>query len=110
MESLLGRNAVARLTRGIPPEQRVACADPPDVCDTFNLDPEGSRAFKDVTLPPSGGSGTPKESNGLPLPDPNCSPGAINPTITIEILKAKGFTTKCVRGRTPQPPSFLCLS
>jgi hypothetical protein len=36
-------------------------------------------------------------SNGFQIPDPSCSPGAINPTLTLKVLKTKGFTTKCVR-------------
>lgn len=34
---------------------------------------------------------------GYPLPDPDCTPGAINPTLTADVLHRKGFTTKCVR-------------
>jgi hypothetical protein len=36
-------------------------------------------------------------SNGRPIPDPDCTPGAFNPTLTLTVLKTKGFTTKCVR-------------
>src|SRR2546422_5930473 len=32
---------------------------------------------------------TPKESNGHPLPDPDCSPGAVNPTLMLKVLKTK---------------------
>jgi hypothetical protein len=81
-------------------DQRSVYADPPEVCDNFNIDPEASKPFKEVTLPPSDGSCTSTERNGFPLPDPNCNPGAINPTITLAILKAKGFTTKCIRDQT----------
>ncbi len=37
-------------------------------------------------------------SHGYPIPDPHCTPGAVNPQITREVLKTKGFTTrKCER-------------
>lgn len=34
---------------------------------------------------------------GYPLPDADCTPGARNPTLTVDILKTRGWTTKCVR-------------
>jgi hypothetical protein len=81
-------------------DQRPLYADPPDVCDNFDIDPEASKPFSEITLPRPDGSCTPKESNGYLLPDPNCNPGAINPTITLTVLKTKGFTTKCIRDQT----------
>jgi len=68
----------------------------PSFCTKFKIDPEGSQPLRNVSLPPSG-SCKPVIKNGLPLPDPACSPGAINPSVTLTVLKAKGFTTKCVR-------------
>jgi hypothetical protein len=40
--------------------------------------------------------------NGLPVPDPNCILGAINPTLTIEIPRNPRFTTRCVRDAATQ--------
>ena len=68
----------------------------PSICSRLNIDAEGAEPLKTVSLPPSG-TCKPLVKNGLPLPDPSCSPGAINPTLTLEVLKTKGFTTKCVR-------------
>ncbi len=31
------------------------------------------------------------------IPDPNLTPGAINPKLTIEVLRDRSFTTRCVR-------------
>jgi hypothetical protein len=70
----------------------------PDVCTRFRVDPKASDPIRAVTLPPSG-TCKPVMKNGLPIPDPTCSPGAINPTLTLAVLKAKGFTTDCVRDR-----------
>lgn len=33
----------------------------------------------------------------LPVPDPNCTPGAINPTLRVEVLRDPGFTIRCIR-------------
>lgn len=68
----------------------------PNQCAQFHIDPEASSPMRSVTLPPSG-TCKPIMKNGLPLPDPTCSPGAINPTLTLQVLAAKSFTTKCVR-------------
>jgi hypothetical protein len=38
--------------------------------------------------------------NGFPLPDARCSPGAINPTITLAVLKDPEFRTGCIRDCT----------
>jgi hypothetical protein len=36
-------------------------------------------------------------SNGSPLPDPNCTPGAENPTVTLDVLRNPAFRTGCIR-------------
>jgi hypothetical protein len=68
----------------------------PPVCGKLNIDPEASEPVTQVSLPPVG-TCKPLVKNGLPLPDPKCSPGAVNPTLTLEVMKTKGFTTQCVR-------------
>jgi hypothetical protein len=37
--------------------------------------------------------------NGFPMPDRNCTPGAVDPTVTLRMLKSAGFRTSCVRDR-----------
>jgi hypothetical protein len=39
----------------------------------------------------------PRESHGFPLPDSGCTPGAANPTITLEVLTNRDFKTGYVR-------------
>jgi len=34
---------------------------------------------------------------GFPVPDPKCTPGAINPTVTLAVLKDSAFRTACIR-------------
>lgn len=35
--------------------------------------------------------------NGFPVPDPGCTPGATNSTVTLDVLKSPKFKTGCVR-------------
>src|SRR5262249_48224158 len=68
----------------------------PAVCDQLNIDGRASTPLRTVTLPPPQVCAT-LTKNGFPLRDPNCTPGAINPTMTIEVLRDPRFTTRCVR-------------
>jgi hypothetical protein len=68
----------------------------PAVCDELNVDGRASTPLRAVALPPSQ-SCTTRGSNGFPIPYSNCTPGAINPTLTIEVLRDPRFTTRCVR-------------
>jgi len=36
-------------------------------------------------------------SNCFPIPDPDCTPGAIDPTVTLDVLRNTEFRTRCVR-------------
>lgn len=45
-----------------------------------------------------------RESHGMPLPDPSCTPGAINPTITLDVLQGGKFKTPCERDRASSRP------
>ncbi|MEN3386455.1 MAG: hypothetical protein V7608_6499, partial [Hyphomicrobiales bacterium] len=74
----------------------------PPICAKLDVDPEDSEPMQTVSLPPDH-TCKPRIKNGLPLPDPTCSPGAINPTLTLAVLKTKGFTTKCVRDQASSP-------
>ena len=71
-------------------------------CDALNIDGTAARPLKDVSLPPEQTCKS-RLSNGFPLPDPNCTPGAVNPTLTIQVLRDPGFTTKCVRDTATRP-------
>jgi hypothetical protein len=68
----------------------------PAPCGKFGIDATASTPLRTVTLPPQQGC-TPRMSNGFPLPDPDCTPGAINPTLTAEVLRDTDFRTCCVR-------------
>ena len=73
----------------------------PAVCDQLNIDGRASSPLRAVTLPPQQ-SCTTHTSNSFPIPDPNCTPGAINPTLTSVVLKDPRFTTRCIRDAATQ--------
>jgi hypothetical protein len=35
--------------------------------------------------------------SGFPIPDPNCTPGGENPTVTLDVLRNSVFRTACIR-------------
>ena len=76
----------------------------PAAANCFSIDPKADKPLAADTLPPTHACHA-RMSHGLPIPDPTCSPGATNPTITIQILRtatqppATGFRTSCVRDK-----------
>jgi hypothetical protein len=72
-----------------------ACA-----ADLSNIDPKAS-----VPLAPHAADHAPGSchfrlaANGMKLPDPACTPGAINPTLTLEVLTNPAFRTGMVRDK-----------
>ena len=40
---------------------------------------------------------TPSTRRGYPVPDPRCTPGGINPTVTAQVLEESGWKTRCIR-------------
>ena len=70
-------------------------ADQPD-CDSLNIDGDASKPLQNVTLPPTKQCKV-RMSNGFPLPDPDCTPGASNPSLTLKVLRDPNFRTACVR-------------
>ena len=74
----------------------------PAVCDELHVDGRASVPLQSVTLPPPHGCVT-RTSNGFPIPDPNCTPGAVDPTVTIAVLRNPSFTTRCVRDVATTP-------
>ena len=46
---------------------------------------------------PVNGSCHPSMSNGYPVPDPQCTPGGINSTVTLAVMQDAGWRTRCIR-------------
>jgi hypothetical protein len=46
---------------------------------------------------PAEGSCHPSISNGYPVPDPRCTPGGINSTVTLSVMQDPGWRTRCIR-------------
>lgn len=67
--------------------QRVDCAK-------FEITPAASEPLRPVL---AGRACHSRMSNGFPIPDPKCTPGAVNPTVTVEVLQNLDFRTPCLR-------------
>jgi hypothetical protein len=68
-------------------------------CKAFKIDDKASKALQQVAVPPTKRCAF-RQSRGFPLPDPACTPGAFNPTLTAEVLQNPEFRTSCVRSQT----------
>jgi len=65
-------------------------------CSKFDIDGTASQSLAQVGAPRPGGCQV-RLSNGYPIPDPTCTPGAINPQVTTAVLQDREFSTKCER-------------
>jgi hypothetical protein len=72
-----------------------AQARPPPSCPS-GVDPKASTPLGDRTAQ---ASCSPKTSHGFPIPDSACTPGAVNPTVTLTVLKSGDFRTACERNK-----------
>jgi len=69
-------------------------------CARLGVDGRASQSLSmfGVRLPPTQAC-VPRVSRGFPLPDRACSPGAVNPTVTLAVLQDSRFRTGCVRDK-----------
>lgn len=91
----LAAMAQAQTTHTTHRRSRSAKRLPPQ-CSDLDIDAKGDNPLQSVNLPPSAKCSL-RNTNGFLLPDPNCTPGAVNPSLTLDVLKDHRFTTKCVR-------------
>lgn len=68
---------------------------PPAGCSSLGISCESQ--YFSAWQQPADGACTPRTSNGYPVPDPNCTPGGINPSVTLSTLTDPAWTTKCIR-------------
>jgi hypothetical protein len=61
------------------------------------VDPKGAAALRAVAMPPQKSCTQWTLPSGLILPDPACTPGAINPTVTTSVLQDPKYRTSCTR-------------
>lgn len=81
----------------IQPLEAIARSRRPAICTELNINDKASQPFRIVSLPPSQGECHTRMMNGLPVPDSNCTPGAVNPTVTAAVLRDPAFRTACIR-------------
>ena len=87
----------------IAAEERKMSAEEIKQCQQgLAINPKADKPMRQVHLPPAQRCQT-SLKNGFPVPDPACTPGAINPTLTVDVLKNRDFKTGCVRDQaTPE--------
>jgi hypothetical protein len=66
-------------------------------CGAFHIDLKASQPLAPVAETHAPGSCHVRQSHGYAIPDPTCTPGAINPTVTAITLRDKNFRTGCIR-------------
>ena len=66
-------------------------------CKGYGLDPAASRLM--AASSQANAMCQPRLSRGYAIPDPGCTPGAVNPTLTLDVLQDPRFRTGCVRDR-----------
>ncbi|MGA2424942.1 MAG: hypothetical protein ABSG07_13135 [Terriglobales bacterium] len=71
-------------------------APAPKNCGQFAINQNDSQPPESKSAPATCKTRT---QNGKPVPDPNCTPGAINPSITASMLKNSAFRTGCIRNQ-----------
>jgi len=68
-------------------------------CAISSIDPASAENLTTWTQPAAGQCAT-QIKNGFPVPDPSCTPGAVNPTLTLDVLRDSAFRTgPCVRDK-----------
>jgi hypothetical protein len=68
-----------------------------DRCTTCPVAGVNSQKTTSLGAATTGPCSTRRAGNGYPLPDPACTPGAYNSTVTAAVFGNKKFTTACVR-------------
>lgn len=68
---------------------------PPASCSTLNI--TCTSQYFSPWQQPADALCTPRTSNGFLVPDPNCTPGGINPSVSESTLTDPAWTTKCIR-------------
>jgi hypothetical protein len=92
----LTMNGVAPKSHATTDHATVARSTKAVSCSQFDIDGSASRPLIRVAVPPNHLCST-HMSHGFPLPDRSCTPGAVNPTVTIEVLQDPAFRTSCIR-------------
>jgi hypothetical protein len=67
-----------------------------------HVDVRGDQPFGPTADPHPGACNT-HLRNGFPVPDPSCTPGAFNPTVTVNVIDDPAFSTKCIRDQATTP-------
>jgi hypothetical protein len=67
----------------------------PLTCSQFNL--SCTSQYFGAWHRPAGSACSTSLRRGYPVPDPHCTPGGINPTVTADVLRNSAWRTGCIR-------------
>jgi len=94
--------ALAALAIGSQPAVSAGTPCPQSVIHTLGIDVYADRPLgKAVNHEP--GTCSVVTRNGIPFPDPSRTPGATNPTVTLDVLLDSRFHTSCLRDKATTP-------
>lgn len=82
------RDRHERQSRTLPPEVEESCS---------SLGVSCASTYFNAWHEPSDGECAPSIRNGYPVPDPSCTPGGINTTVTAKVLTDPEWRTRCIR-------------
>lgn len=96
--------AASRTASSHSPTKHVLAGHTPSTCPVKGIDPVAAQPLDAAWSPPSAGKCKPRMINGYLVPDATCTPGAINPTLTLAVLQNPKFRTGlCVRDNATSP-------
>ena len=67
----------------------------PESCQAMGVSCESS--YLTPWTEPANGTCRLRMEDGYPIPDPRCTPGGINPSVTVDDLRNPGWRTRCIR-------------
>ena len=87
-ENRYGRRHESRREQELEPQEEASCQAFGITCT--------SGYFQEWQEPADGACGT-SIRNGYPVPDPHCTPGGVNPSVTADVLRNPNWRTRCDR-------------
>ena len=83
-------------------EKQMTEAEKAELRTALQIDATAERPMLQVQIPPVQKCNADLKKNDFTIPDPACTPGAINPTLTLAVLKDRRFKTEIVRDGATQ--------
>ena len=88
---------IGAVTWAAAEEKRMTEAEKAELRTALHVDAKAEKPMLQVQIPPVQKCNPDLKKDDFPIPDPACTPGAINPTLTLAVLKDSRFKTEIVR-------------